>query len=108
MIKTLRFFTVHYISSSTFLIHALATFRQLQENHTYHAYAWLKLFNFTKAYNKNMTADDLKLMASSVVLSTLSIAPYDRDQHQVLSGLPPCTVRVTARLIRLCTVPIYQ
>jgi len=55
----------------------------VQENHTYHAYAWLKLFNFTKAYNKSMTTDDVKLMASSVVLSTLSIVPYDRqEQHQ--------------------------
>ena len=42
-----------------------------------------RLQSFTKAYNKSMTPEDLKLMASSVLLATLSILPYDRqDRHQ--------------------------
>lgn len=49
----------------------------VSENHLYHAYAWLKLFNFTKSYNKNMTPPDLQSMASSVLLAMLSILPYD-------------------------------
>jgi len=53
----------------------------VSENHVYHAYAWLKLFNFTKAYNKNMTPGDLQLMACSVLLATLSILPYDRNER---------------------------
>lgn len=54
----------------------------MSENHTYHAYAWLKLFNFTKAYNKNIAPEDLRAMASSVMLSTLSILPYDRQVRE--------------------------
>lgn len=54
----------------------------VSENHLYHAYAWLKLFNFSKSYNKNMTQQDLQQMACSVVLATLSILPYERQQHQ--------------------------
>ena len=43
----------------------------------YHAYAWYKLYNLQKSYNKNLTAKDLQLMASSVLLATLAITPYD-------------------------------
>ena len=50
----------------------------VSEGHLYHAYAWLKLFNFSRTYNKNLTATDQQMMATSVVLATLSILPYDR------------------------------
>ncbi|KAG1677861.1 hypothetical protein FOA52_008625 [Chlamydomonas sp. UWO 241] len=53
----------------------------VSENHTYHAYAWLKLFNFTKTYNKNIAPEDLRAMASSVMLATLSILPYERQDR---------------------------
>jgi translation initiation factor 3 subunit A len=48
------------------------------DSHLYHAYAWYKLYNLQKSYNKNLTAKDLQLMASSVLLATLAITPYDR------------------------------
>eukprot|EP00897_Mesotaenium_endlicherianum_P001035 jgi/Mesen1/10932/ME000095S10273 len=44
----------------------------------YHAYAWYKLFNLQKSYNKNLKEKDLQLMASSVVLATLTVTPYDK------------------------------
>lgn len=43
----------------------------------YHAYAWLKLFNLQKSFNKNLSQKDLQLIASSVVLAALSVAPYE-------------------------------
>jgi translation initiation factor 3 subunit A len=52
----------------------------VSQSHLYHAYAWLKLFNFSRSYNKNLTASDTQMMATSVVLATLSILPYDRQQ----------------------------
>ncbi|KAK3246629.1 Eukaryotic translation initiation factor 3 subunit A [Cymbomonas tetramitiformis] len=50
----------------------------MSENNLYHAYAWYKLYNLSKTYKKDFTSGDLKLMASCVVLSTLSVPPYDR------------------------------
>eukprot|EP00899_Mesostigma_viride_P024205 jgi/Mesvir1/496/Mv11365-RA.2 len=47
-------------------------------SYLYHGYAWYKLYNLSKSFNKNLTAKDLQLMASSVLLATLSIPPYDR------------------------------
>ncbi|VAH55194.1 unnamed protein product [Triticum turgidum subsp. durum] len=49
----------------------------ISESHLYHAYAWLKLFNLQKSYNKNLTQKDLQLLASSVLLAALSVTPYD-------------------------------
>ncbi|CAM6120590.1 unnamed protein product [Calypogeia fissa] len=50
----------------------------VSESHLFHAYAWYKLYNLQKSYNKNLTQKDLQLMASSVLLATLSVTPYDR------------------------------
>jgi translation initiation factor 3 subunit A len=50
----------------------------VSDSHLYHAYAWYKLYNLQKSYNKNLTAKDMQLMASSVVLATLAVTPYDR------------------------------
>lgn len=47
------------------------------EARLYNAYAWYRLFTFNKAYNKALTSTDLKAMAANVVLSALSVAPYD-------------------------------
>lgn len=49
----------------------------VSESHLYHAYAWYKLYVLQKSYNKNLTQKDLQLMASSVLLAALSVAPYD-------------------------------
>ena len=49
----------------------------VSENHLYHAYAWYKLFNLSKAYNRNLTPEDLKAMASAVLLSAIAIPPYE-------------------------------
>ncbi|KAF8396847.1 hypothetical protein HHK36_018482 [Tetracentron sinense] len=46
-------------------------------SHLYHAYAWFKLFTLQKSFNKNLSQKDLQLIASSVVLATLSVPPYD-------------------------------
>lgn len=54
----------------------------VSKNHMYHAYAWLKLFTFSKNHNKNMTPEDLQMMACSVLLATLSILPYDAKAQQ--------------------------
>ena len=44
----------------------------VSENHLYHAYAWYKLFNLSKAYNRDLMPEDLKAMASAV-LSAIAI-----------------------------------
>jgi hypothetical protein len=49
----------------------------ISESHLYHAYAWLKLFNLQRSYNKNLKQNDLQLLASSVLLAALSVTPYD-------------------------------
>eukprot|EP01018_Ginkgo_biloba_P033791 Gb_03846 [translate_table: standard] len=48
------------------------------DSHLAHAYAWFKLFVLQKSYNKNLTQKDLQLMASSVLLATISVMPYDQ------------------------------
>ncbi|XP_010024099.2 eukaryotic translation initiation factor 3 subunit A [Eucalyptus grandis] len=53
----------------------------ISSSHLYHAYAWLKLFNLQKSFNKNLSQKDLQLIASSVVLAALSVAPYERTRH---------------------------
>ncbi|CAO2198731.1 unnamed protein product [Urochloa humidicola] len=50
----------------------------ISDSHLYHAYAWLKLFNLQKSYNKNLSQKDLQLIASSVLLAALSVVPYDQ------------------------------
>ncbi|XP_062191980.1 eukaryotic translation initiation factor 3 subunit A-like [Phragmites australis] len=50
----------------------------ISDSHLYHAYAWLKLFNLQKSYNKNLSQKDLQLIASSVLLAALSVPPYDQ------------------------------
>ena len=49
----------------------------VSENYLYHAYAWYKLFNLSKTYNRNLTSQDLKAMASAVLLSAVAIPPYE-------------------------------
>lgn len=49
-------------------------------SHLYHAYAWLKLFSLQKNFNKNLNQKDLQMIASSVVLAALAVAPYDHTR----------------------------
>jgi translation initiation factor 3 subunit A len=49
----------------------------VSDSHLYHAYAWYKLCNLQKSYNKNLMTKDLQLMASSVLLATLAVTSYD-------------------------------
>jgi len=39
-------------------------------------YAWYKLYNLAKGYNKNLTSSDVQMLAGNVLLSALSISPY--------------------------------
>lgn len=50
----------------------------VSDSHLYHAYAWFRLFTLQKSYNKNLSQKDLQLIASSVLLAALSVAPYDQ------------------------------
>jgi translation initiation factor 3 subunit A len=43
------------------------------DSNLYHAYAWYKLYNLSRSYKKDLAAEDLRLMASAVVLSTLAV-----------------------------------
>lgn len=52
----------------------------ISASHLNHAYAWLKLFTLQKSFNKNLSQKDLQLIASSVVLAALSVAPYDQTR----------------------------
>jgi len=47
------------------------------EARLYNAYAWYRLFTFSRSYNKSLTSGDIAAMASNVVLSALSVPPYD-------------------------------
>nr|KJB26364.1 hypothetical protein B456_004G238100 [Gossypium raimondii] len=49
-------------------------------SHLYHAYAWFKLFSLQKSFNKNLSQKDLQLIASSVVLTALSVSPYNQTR----------------------------
>ena len=40
-------------------------------------YAWSRLFNLAKTYNKNLSAGDVQQLSCNVLLSALSIMPYD-------------------------------
>ncbi len=39
-------------------------------------YAWYKLYNLAKGYNKNLTPSDVQMLAGNVLLSALAISPY--------------------------------
>ena len=39
-------------------------------------YAWYKLYNLAKGYNKNLAASDVQMLAGNVLLSALAISPY--------------------------------
>ena len=51
-------------------------------------YAWYKLYNLSKGYNKNLSAGDVQTLASNVLLSALAILPYRWGPLHQLFVLP--------------------
>jgi translation initiation factor 3 subunit A len=47
------------------------------EARLYNAYAWYRLFTFSRSYNKSLSPEDVTSMATNVVLSALGVLPYD-------------------------------
>ena len=43
------------------------------------AYAWLKVFNLARKYNTKLKPTDVQMMATAVMLTALSILPYQRS-----------------------------
>ncbi|KAJ9529424.1 hypothetical protein QJQ45_013723 [Haematococcus lacustris] len=78
----------------------------VSENHLYNAYAWLKLFNFSRSFNKNMTPADFQAMSSSVLLAMLSILPYDVKQGQALDEM--AVDQEKERILRMANILGYQ
>jgi len=50
----------------------------VSNSHLYNGYAWYKLFNLARGFNKNLTPGDVSGMASCVLLAALAIPPYTR------------------------------
>ena len=46
------------------------------KNYLHAAYAWMKLYSVSKMYNRALTPEDERALASGVVLATMSITPY--------------------------------
>jgi translation initiation factor 3 subunit A len=58
----------------------------VSEAHLYQAFAWLKLFAFSRAHrSKEMAAEDARALATGCALATLSVLPYER---QLFVGRP--------------------
>lgn len=43
-------------------------------------YAWYKLFNLAKTYNKNLSQKDVQQLSCNVLLAALSILPYEAPE----------------------------
>ncbi|KAK9813797.1 hypothetical protein WJX73_010183 [Symbiochloris irregularis] len=54
----------------------------VSDSHLYNGYAWYKLYNLERTYNKNLTAADTQLMATSVVLAALCIPLYESHRSE--------------------------
>lgn len=59
------------------------------ESRLYNAYAWYRLFTFSRTQVKGLPAGDVATLASNVVLSALAIMPYEvsGDPERVLEGI---------------------
>eukprot|EP00887_Chlorella_sp_A99_P004683 scaffold4.g4683.t1 len=60
------------------------------ENRLYNAYAWYRLFTFVRVNNKGLGAPELSALASNVVLSALSILPYEQARADGWRGWGVC------------------
>jgi translation initiation factor 3 subunit A len=62
----------------------------ISSSHLYHAYSWFKLFLLQKSFHKNLSQKDMELIASAVVLSALSVLPYENNfelEHEMERNL---------------------
>ncbi|EIE20453.1 hypothetical protein COCSUDRAFT_30620 [Coccomyxa subellipsoidea C-169] len=48
----------------------------VSDSHLYNGYAWYKLYNLSKTYNKNLTGGDVQTLAANVLLSAMAIPPF--------------------------------
>ena len=46
------------------------------KNYLHNAYAWMKLYSVSKMYNRSLTPEDERALASGVVLAAMCITPY--------------------------------
>jgi len=46
------------------------------KNYLHNAYAWMKLYSVSKTYNRNLTPEDERALASGVILASMCITPY--------------------------------
>eukprot|EP01027_Heterolobosea_sp_BB2_P020391 GEZU01029097.1.p1 GENE.GEZU01029097.1~~GEZU01029097.1.p1 ORF type:complete len:1006 (+),score=440.49 GEZU01029097.1:35-3019(+) len=56
----------------------------VSQNHLFHAYAWYKLFNITRSQKKDLAEEQLRSMASAVLLSTIAIPISKRNNGDKL------------------------
>jgi len=57
-----------------------ATLGVPHEVHSECRYAWYRLFNLAKAFNKNLSQGDVHQLSCNVLLSALSIMPYQAPE----------------------------
>lgn len=59
----------------------------MSQSYLYHAYAWLKLFNFSRSYNKNLTSSDTQvgwcsaLICQALEQQQLQAQEQEQEQH---------------------------
>ena len=62
----------------------------VSENYLFHAYSLNKFFSLSKAYNKSLTEEESRLLASSVLLATMAVPIEEKkdpfDEFDVQSG----------------------
>ena len=74
----------------------------------YNAYAWYRLFMFSRLHNKALTPADISAMASNVVLAALSILPYDQvgDVHTQGSDATALAQERAIKMAGILNVPV--
>lgn len=58
--------------------HLTEVFAFSDESILHCGYAWYKLFNLARKYNKTLVQIDIQMLASNVLLTALSVRPYTR------------------------------
>jgi len=58
----------------------------VSDNFLYHAHALMKLYTLSVKQNRNLSPDDMRLMASKLLLSALSIPVYDVNHEKDFYG----------------------
>jgi len=76
------------------------------ENHLFHAYSVNKVFSLTKAHKKDVTDDEAKIMASSLLLATLC-SPIKEIEVTDLEGNQAERYLEMATLLSLSNAPVF-